>query len=83
MQRLLDLLSPLVSQASGALALQLVRLDETAAVWAATEEVHVLNVDTRKRTWSPPVKLDATSRLGPAGAGRSWRLVAPFLHYSD
>ena len=72
-----------LSQASGVLALQLVRLDPTAVLFAATEEVHVLRVDQRNRTDPSLVTIDATSGFGPPGAGRSWRLVEPFLHFSD
>ena len=44
------------SQAGGALALQLVKVDPTAEAWAAVEEVHVLSVDTRTPSAAPPQK---------------------------
>jgi len=72
-----------LSQATGILALQLVRLDPTAVLFAATEELHVLRVDQRNRSDPSVVKVDVTSSFGPPGAGRSWRLVEPFVHFSD
>ena len=53
----------------------------TAPLFAANAEIHVLNVDTRAAT-SAWVKV-GLGELSPAGAGRSWRLVAPYLSNTD
>ena len=70
-----------LSQASGTLSLLAARVDGTAPLFAANAEIHVLNVDTRAAT-SAWVKV-GLGELSPAGAGRSWRLVAPYLSNTD
>ena len=69
-----------LSQASGVLSLLAARVDATAPIWAANAEIHVLNVDTRR---DERVGERLRGELSPAGAGRSWRLVAPYLSNTD
>ena len=71
-----------VSQAKGQLVLQLHKVDPTAQAWCAVSEVHVMHVDVRKKMASAPERVQIIDNLGPAGAGREWRLVEPTLTYS-
>jgi hypothetical protein len=70
------------SQAKGMLTLQLHKLDPLALSFCGVEELHQLRIDVRKGIAEPPTRVKLVDNLGPAGAGRSWRLVSPRLKYS-